>query len=183
MEYAQQVASFLATLTVAGQLIALATIVELLRTAGGRKSSRLLQFIGKRGLVLMLTVALTATLGSLYFSDIAGWTPCKLCWYQRIFLYPQTILLLVALWRKDRTIAASILVLSVIGLLIAFGHYTEQVNAALHPIDPLVPCDSTGTSCAATPFFRYGYITIPMMAATAFLLNAVGSLVMLRRKV
>ncbi len=136
----------------------------------------------------MLIVAAAATSGSLYFSDIAGWTPCKDCWYQRIFMYPQVLLLAVALWKKDRHIALYILTLSIIGMGIAIDHYAEQVEAAFAAvgapeIDPLIPCDNSGVSCAKTEIhFTFGYITIPMMALTAFVLNMIGSLFMLRQQ-
>ena len=167
-----------AVLTVAGQILALALLVAL--ASGGR--SALAERVREHGLVLMLAVAVLGTGGSLYLSDVAGWTPCKLCWIQRIFLYPQVVLLGIAIWRRDKTVAWHILALSVIGLLFAKLHYGEQVWAALHPADPSVPCDASGTSCASTPFFRFGYITIPMMAATAFALNMLGSVLLLAGK-
>lgn len=172
----------LASLTLASQVcfaaILIAWLLERMRIANPIAS-----LVASSGLTLMLTVAIVATAGSLFLSDIAGWTPCKLCWYQRIFMYPQVILLGIALWKKDRNIALHILLLSIIGALIAGYHYSEQVMAALTPADPLKPCDTTGTSCASTPFFRFGYITIPMMALTAFALNALCSILIMRRKI
>jgi disulfide bond formation protein DsbB len=175
---APSVVSFLSVLTLLSQVIALVAILLLLF----RPTSAPIGFLGRHGLTLMLTVALVATLGSLYFSDVAGWTPCKLCWYQRIFMYPQVILLGVAVWRKDTAVARYVLLLSLIGILIAAEHYREQVMAALYPDAPIEPCDETGTSCARTPFFHFGYITIPLMALTAFTLNALGAAVLLLRR-
>ncbi len=174
MNYAQDVVSFLSVLTLVGQVIAVLILLLLMR------GSRLFSWIATHGLPLMLLVAGIGTAGSLYFSDIALWTPCKLCWLQRIFLYPQVPILIVALWKRDRRIAPYIFVLCMIGIVIAAGHYAEQVSAAMRPSDPLVPCDTSGTSCASTPFFHFGYITIPMMAFTAFALNALGSIAILR---
>lgn len=166
----------LSVLTVAGQVIIVALCALLI------KRSVLSAWLSAHAMELMLIVAFVATCGSLYFSDVALWTPCKLCWYQRIFMYPQVFLLGLALWRKDRNIARYILLLSVIGAGIALWHYGEQVGAALFPavIDPNVPCDTSGVSCASTPFFHFGYITIPMMALTAFVLNALGSMFLLK---
>jgi disulfide bond formation protein DsbB len=137
----------------------------------------------------MFFVALAATCGSLFFSEIATWVPCKDCWFQRIFMYPQVVLLAIALWKKDKGIAQYILVLSLIGMLIAADHYSDQVEAAWHPVPDangvntlLKPCDASGVSCAATQIkFAYGYITIPMMALTAFGLNVFGSFFLLRK--
>jgi disulfide bond formation protein DsbB len=172
-------------LTVLGQAIALALIVSLLLEWKKKKRYAIVEWCSRHALVLMFIVALLATGGSLYFSEIAGWTPCKDCWLQRIFMYPQVVLLAVALWKKDRHIAMYILVLSLIGIALSIDHYSDQVEAALSPADadPLQPCDATGESCAKTQIhFSFGYITIPMMAMTAFLLNIVGSITAMRRR-
>lgn len=130
----------------------------------------------KHSLELLFIIPLIATLGSLYLSEIKGWTPCKLCWYQRIFMYPQVILAGMALMRKARGIIVYLIPLSVIGAVIAVVHYTEQIRARIAPLDPLAPCDLTGVSCAATPIFHFGYITIPVMAFSAFALILVVAL-------
>ena len=171
--------TFFSALTVVGQIIIVLVLIGML----GR--TRMMDWIGAHALLLMLIVSLTATTGSLFFSEIALWVPCKECWFQRIFMYPQVILLAIALWRHDRGIAASILVLSMFGALFAAHHYIEQLLTALHPIpvDITKPCDLSGVSCTATEIhFSFGYITIPLMALTAFILNAVGSVSVLRAK-
>jgi disulfide bond formation protein DsbB len=175
----------LSVLTIVGQVCALALIVTL-----ALRNSAFHIWISRHALVLMLIVALIATCGSLFFSEIAQWTPCKDCWLQRIFMYPEVVLLAIALWKKDRNIAPYILVLSLIGMIIAIDHYADQFYAALYPQPDeagvnilLKPCDASGVSCAATQInFYFGYITIPMMAMTAFLLNAIGSVYLLRSK-
>jgi len=126
------------------------------------------QLTRKYSLELLFIIPLIATLGSLYLSEIKGWTPCKLCWYQRIFMYPIVILVGTALLRKAKGIISYLIPFSVIGAVIAAVHYAEQIRARLAPLDPLVPCDASGISCAATPLFHFGYITIPMMALSAF---------------
>jgi disulfide bond formation protein DsbB len=177
--YTPDVVRLLSTLTVAGQIIVLVLLVGLFF-----KDSRLSAWVTRNALVLMLIVALTATLGSLFFSDIAGWNPCKDCWLQRIVMYPQVVLLAVALWKKDAGVRSYILPLCILGIVIAAWHYTSQVQAAMQPPEvSLVPCDTSGESCAKTQIhFTYGYITIPMMALTAFVLNAIGSVYLLRSK-
>jgi len=183
MSYVFQVVTAFSVLTVLGQAIVLVLAAALLaEKIGGKPSFALTRWVSSHGLLLMLIVAALATGGSLFFSDIAGWTPCKLCWLQRIFMYPQVLLLALALWKRDRGMAPYILLLSMIGLVIAIGHYAEQIQAVLTPLDPTVPCDTTGVSCAKTPIFQFGYITIPVMAATAFLLNICGSISMMRSK-
>ena len=34
--------------------------------------------------------------GSLYFSEVANYVPCRLCWFQRIAMYPLAVILLIA---------------------------------------------------------------------------------------
>lgn len=182
MSYTFQVVTALSVLTVIGQALLLIFSALLIRESLSKHRLSVGSWLSSHALLLMLIVAFTATAGSLFFSEIAGWTPCRLCWYQRIFMYPQVLLLGLALWKQDRKIAVYILLLSITGAVFAIGHYGEQVYAALHPIafDPSKPCDTSGVSCAKTPFFNFGYITIPLMAFTAFLLNALGSVYMLR---
>lgn len=178
MDLTSSLVSILSILTIATQVGALLLIASLFITP----LTPLLDWSRRNALSIMFAGALIATLGSLYFSEVAGWTPCVKCWYQRIFMYPQAAILLVALFRKDRAVAYSVFVLSVIGLAIATDHYAEQVNLVLNPADPAMPCDETGVSCARTPFFHFGYVTIPMMAASVFLLNAILSGVVIRKR-
>lgn len=129
--------------------------------------SRWGKVVTKNALRLALIVALTATGGSLFYSDIAGFEPCKLCWIQRIFMYPLVVLFTLGMLKKDRDIADYGLALSIIGAPIALYHYYLQRGG-----NPFVPCSTVGysVSCAKTFVMSYGYITIPMMALTAFIL-------------
>jgi len=112
-------------------------------------------------------VAFIAMAGSLYYSDIARFTPCLLCWYQRICMYPLVVLLFIAARKKDVAFKVYGITLAGIGALIAAIHYYEQVT-----YNPLIPCSALGysVSCTERFIFNYGYITIPMMSLTAFLL-------------
>jgi len=146
-----------------------------------KKPCLLTAFIGRHGLLLLFLVALMATVGSLYFSEIAHFTPCKECWFQRVFMYVQVPLLLVALIRKDRGIAPYILTLCVIGVLFSIKQYYGQVQAILIPALSGA-CGDPTVDCSATQIFKFGYITIPVMAGTAFLINGLMSLVVMRRR-
>lgn len=128
---------------------------------------KVIDFFVKHAFILAFIVAVTATTGSLFYSEIAGYEPCKLCWYQRIFMYPQAILFGLSLWKKDKGIIDYSIILSVIGALIAGYHYLLQLGIA-----PSVPCSAVGYSvlCSKRFVLQYGYITIPLMAFTAFLL-------------
>ncbi|MBP7114204.1 MAG: disulfide bond formation protein B [Candidatus Peribacteraceae bacterium] len=175
----------LSVLTVIGLVIATILILCLLIEILQKRSVASVSWCARYAMPLMLCVAMTATLGSLFFSEIAGWNPCKLCWYQRIFMYPQVLLLLIALWKKDKNIAVYVLALSLLGMLVSAHHYSEQLALAMQPVPDasLIPCDASGVSCAKTEIrFTFGFITLPMMAFTAFVLNALGAASMLRRK-
>lgn len=118
-------------------------------------------------------VSATATLGSLFLSEVAHFEPCKLCWFQRIFMYPLPILIGVALWKKTKDVWQYVLPLSVIGGVIAIYHYYYQLNP-----QALIPCSTVGfsVSCSERFFTHFGYITIPWMSFSAFALIATGML-------
>ncbi len=130
---------------------------------------RLTECLSKRAILISFIAALFATLGSLAYSDIFGYNPCKLCWIQRIFMYPNVIILGIALWKKDTGVALYSMVLAGIGGIIAFYHYLTQLG-----FDPLnLPCSAVGysESCAKVFVLTFGYITIPVMALSAFILS------------
>lgn len=174
-----------AALTVVGDVVIVFLVGLLLwEIAGKRGSTRMTEWISRHASLLIFIVALIATSGSLYFSEIMLWTPCRLCWYQRILMYPQVLLLGSALWHRDRGIVRHMIVLCIVGMLVSAYHYYEQIITMLQPevYDVLKPCDPTGVSCRATEIFEYGYMTIPTMAFTAFALNALASIAVLRSK-
>lgn len=127
--------------------------------------SRITTNLSKNALKIAFIISLTATGGSLYFSEVLHYTPCILCWYQRIFMYPQVIILGVALFKKIKNVYLYSIPLSLVGATISIYNYYLQ----LHP-NPLAPCSSIGfsVSCSERFFTYYGYITIPWMALSAF---------------
>lgn len=126
---------------------------------------KILAFIRKYALQSSFSVALIATLGSLFYSDVAGFEPCLLCWYQRIFMYPQTVLFGMAITKRDKKIADYGIALSAIGGVIALYHVLLQRNLL-----PNIACDAVGysVSCSKEFITAFGYITIPVMSVTAF---------------
>lgn len=125
---------------------------------------------------MLFGMALVAMVGSLYYSEIAGFIACELCWYQRILFYPQVILLAILIWYKKlsavwvQRLFGVVLTLSIIGAGLAAYHYYGQVmNPSILPCG-LTPAES---ECALMPFKAFGYITIPMMALSGFLLQIV----------
>lgn len=129
------------------------------------KNNFVLNFVSKRVSELSLLVVLGGVIGSLFYSQVAGYVPCELCWWGRIFLYPQIVILSIALIKKDLTVTKYIKALSIAGLIITGYHSLLQMGLV-----PSVICGATSISCAQRYFITFGYITLPMMGFTAFLL-------------
>ncbi|OGI16362.1 MAG: hypothetical protein A2Z52_00110 [Candidatus Moranbacteria bacterium RBG_19FT_COMBO_42_6] len=130
------------------------------------KTEKLRKFISQNILELSFLVAFIATAGSLFFSEVAGFEPCRLCWFQRIFMYPLVILLGLAWLRKDNKVIDYALSLSVSGALISLYHNYVYYTAKVADFCTL---GDSSVSCTVRYFTEFGYITIPMMALTAFL--------------
>ncbi|MBI5309927.1 MAG: disulfide bond formation protein B [Actinobacteria bacterium] len=109
-------------------------------------------------------IALVATLGSLFFSEFADFVPCRLCWFQRIAMYPLAIVLLVGALRRDvRAAVQYAFVLPILGAMVSIYHIWIE----LHPEDESAGC-KVGGSCATKWIDEFGYVTIPTLALTAF---------------
>jgi disulfide bond formation protein DsbB len=129
-----------------------------------------------KSLLLSWLAAVIATLGSLYFSEVLNFIPCTLCWYQRIFMYPLAIILGIAFYRNDQGIFRYTLPLSIIGMIISGYHNALQKIPYLQQFEM---CKS-GVPCSKDYLNWLGFITIPMMAFTAFTIITI-SLVILAR--
>ena len=119
-------------------------------------------FLEEYSLLFAFLIALAATLGSLFYSEIAGYIPCKLCWFQRIFMYPLVLIFGIALVRKARDIIYYTIPLTVIGGAISIYHYTLQ------RAESVVPCVVGEVSCNSRYISHLGDMTIPMMTIIAF---------------
>lgn len=114
-------------------------------------------------------VSMVATLGSLFFSEVMMFPPCVMCWYQRICMYPLTIILLVALFPLDVKVLKYALPFVSIGLFFAVYH-----NLLYYKILPesIQPC-SQGVSCTSDYINWFGFITIQLLSLVAFIVIAV----------
>ncbi|MBV8194639.1 MAG: disulfide bond formation protein B [Candidatus Dormibacteraeota bacterium] len=113
-------------------------------------------------------VAALATLGSLYLSEIAGLIPCQLCWFQRIAMYPLTLLLGIAALRGDVYTAKRYLVwIPMVGTVLAAYHYQLE----RFPSQPTLTC-SLEAPCSVPVVDVWGFVSVPFMALAAFLLIA-----------
>jgi disulfide bond formation protein DsbB len=123
---------------------------------------------GNKGLLLYGAwfVSLIATMGSLYFSEIKGFIPCDLCWYQRISMYPLVLILGIATFQNDLKAFRYVLPLSLLGGSISVLHYLEQKIPGFGGFKPCV----SGVPCNAEYINWLGFITIPFLALIAFVL-------------
>ena len=160
-------AKALPILTVIAQVLVVGLVIFFLAHRSRKADHALASFIKDNALWAAFIVALVATSGSLFYSEILGYEPCKLCWYQRILMYPQVIILGLAIVKKQKFISNYSIALSALGAVIAYYHYFYQVTGL-----SLFKCDVVGltASCSQRFVMEYGYITIPLMSATAFTL-------------
>ncbi|HLU21120.1 disulfide oxidoreductase [Lederbergia graminis] len=121
------------------------------------------------GLYFAWIVAVIATLGSLYFSEIKEFVPCQFCWIQRIFMYPMAIILGIASFYNEKQIIKYVLPLSVIGGTISLYHYLVQKVPGFAEIKPCVQ----GVPCNVQYINWFGFITIPFLALIAFTLISI----------
>ena len=140
--------------------------VALLVLFFGPKKNQFLSFVDKHYLALGFIITLSASLFSLVYSEIIGFLPCYLCWYQRVFLFPLVLIFGSAIWHKDRKIVKYTLPLLLVGFVISvyqnFSYYFREGSS--------LPCDASGISCYQQLVSEFGgYISIPMLALTSFL--------------
>lgn len=113
-------------------------------------------------------VAAIATGGSLFYSQIAGFIPCEFCWFQRMMMYPLSILTLLIAGRADNRAARYLLPLPIVGAGTSIYHMLLEHHVIAEP----GACTLTGGGCTANwiALHSFGYLTIPTLALTAFLL-------------
>ncbi|GIV83217.1 MAG: hypothetical protein KatS3mg052_0224 [Candidatus Roseilinea sp.] len=122
--------------------------------------------VARVALYVALTAAWVATCGSLYMSEVLGWIPCLWCWYQRIAMYPLAVILAAGLALRDRNLPKYALSLAVPGALASTYHILLQKVPAFARFESCV----IGVPCAADYLNWFGFITIPMLALTAFVI-------------
>lgn len=166
MTFEEKFNFLLGVATLIGQVILFVLIFLLVF----KKKNKIVEFIQKYILELLLVVSGMGTFLSLFYSEVLGELPCDLCWYQRIFLYPQVIILGIAKWKKDASVLKYSLGLSFGGALVALYHYYIQWGGVA-----LIPCSGEllASPCAQKTILEFGYITIPFMSLVSFTLMIV----------
>ena len=128
-------------------------------TGGTQDSNWMLVFIA-------WLLATASTLGSLFFSEVMGYAPCVLCWYQRICMYPLVLILAVGLFPLDRNLVRYALPLSVLGFGMAIFHLLLVAGYIPESIKPCVQ----GVPCTEVQIQWFGFVTIPLLSGVSFLL-------------
>ena len=120
-----------------------------------------LGFFGKNAVPLAFLVSLLGIIGSLFYSDIVGYEPCVLCWWQRVFLYPLGLIFGLAWWKKlPNPFTYGVPLASIAGLIALYHSYTNLGGGSV------LPCTAFGGACARLYVLKFGYITIPAMSLT-----------------
>jgi disulfide bond formation protein DsbB len=158
-----------ALLTVVANVAVIAFTVTAVaaRSSGGAAAFRdgLWDRVGEVAVPMAFAVGLTATLGSLYYSEVADFPPCELCWYQRIAMYPLPVLLAVAWRRGDSMVRRYVMPLALIGAAISIYHYQLE----RFPDQGGFSC-AVDNPCTLVWVWMFRYISIPFMALSAFAL-------------
>ena len=149
-------------------IVALVAAVALLayRLARGAEAARSL--LGDSAIWLAWLVAVVATVGSLIYSGVIHFEPCRLCWYQRIAMYPLSVVLMVGAIRREAVVRFYALPLALGGAFISVWHYLTQTFPSLvgGSCDPSNPCSAKYVDV-------FDFVSIPFMAGSGFIVIAV----------
>lgn len=154
----------LLALTALAGAVGVGLLLVTARRAPDGQAAATLADLAPTALPLAALVAGTAMIGSLFFSEVLGYPPCTLCWYQRIAMYPLAPLLGIAAVRRDLSVRLYAWVLAGSGLLISVYHYIIQWMPDL---------EATGCAvdnpCTAVFVREFGFVSIPFMALCGFI--------------
>lgn len=143
-------------------LLALVALVVIVASFVALATRRVPDWARDAALPLATAIAVVCTGGSLYLSEVAGYLPCTLCWYQRIAMYPLVVVLGVAASRDDRQVWRTALPLAGVGSLIAVWHVLIERRPSLGGVcDPVAPCSLRWVE-------EFGFLTLPTMALIGF---------------
>src|SRR5699024_272872 len=129
-------------------------------------------------LLLAWVTSLIAMGGSLFFSEQMAFIPCTLCWFQRILMYPLTIILGIAIYKNDKEIYKYVLPFSVIGIGVSSYHYLFQKVPSM---DEFSACTG-GVPCSGQYINWFHFVSIPFLALIAFTIITIMMLIMMKRK-
>jgi disulfide bond formation protein DsbB len=156
---------FVGLLSIAAAVGAVSLLVSwVFAAAGNDAAARLGSTISDSAVWLAWLVALAATVGSLYFSEVDNFNPCRFCWFQRIAMYPLAVILLVGALRKDQGVRWYAVPLAAIGAAISAWHSLIEWRPSLDSGE----CEFQGPSCTFVWFREFG-LSLANMALIGFL--------------
>ncbi len=163
----ETVSIFFALLTLAAMAGVTGVVVVLLAARWSSPVARFrdaaIEAVSPAALWLGSLIALVSMAGSLYYSEVAEFAPCDLCWYQRIAMYPLAIILGIAAFRKDTGVRIYTYPLAVIGALLAVYQYVLQLNPSLES-----GFCGVDASCTERYIWQFGFISFPFMSLVGF---------------
>ena len=153
-----------AVLALLAAALAVSTVAARLLAGRVRMAARIVSAIGAQRNAITLAIGATATAGSLYFSEVAHYIPCRLCWFQRVAMYPIGVLALVGLLRRDRGARWYVVPFAAVGLPISVYHYLIEWKPGLDTGG----CALFGPACTDIWFRTFGFATLAFMALCGF---------------
>ena len=154
-----------ALVSVGGVIMQIVAVILLFCFFFNKRDNEIFTIFSKNGVIFSFLISLGGMIISLYYSEIAGFEPCVLCWYQRIFLYSTAFILGLSLFKKDKYVIPYAFFLSLMGSFFALYH------TLLPFLSSDILCGDV--SCTKNYFTYFGYITIPVLSLTSFILVAV----------
>lgn len=130
----------------------------------GETENSYFHFLKKHSFHFSFLLALAAVIGSLTYSELFKLPPCTFCWWQRIFMYPQVVVLGIGIWLKDIKIWLTSIILSAIGITFSISHILLQAGIR----QSSGACLESGVSCTKIDVLVFGWITIPIMCFVLF---------------
>jgi disulfide bond formation protein DsbB len=167
----QDLVIILSVLGVVGQvLVVIGIVVGLLALVGVRGPlDAIRNLLWGYELWGAFVVAAVATGGSLFYSEVAHFVPCEFCWFQRVLMYPLSILTLLIAARGDNRAARYLIPLPVVGAGTSIYHILIERNVIKEPKQCSINVPG-GCGINWLSAHSFGYLTIPELALTAFLL-------------
>ncbi len=177
--YAATLTHYLALLTIIGAVFVVLFAIFVAYQSYKKDIGKYAQCFGNYIFPLGFFITLGGTFLTLFYSEVLHYAPCDLCWYQRVFLYPQIFMFAYAWYKKDLAVLPYVLVLSVFGFLVAVYHHALQIG-----FDLMKPCSTAlfAVDCAKPSFIEFGFVTFPFMAVVLFGFLSVLSWVVIKYK-
>ena len=121
-------------------------------------------------LIAIAFFSLASVVGALTYQLVYLTPVCELCWWQRIFLFPISVIALVAVWWRTREAHITVAILSLLGLFYASYHYYYHFQGLVLGHTLSLPCSFVGLlpACPSSPILTFGFGTIPFMGILVF---------------